>query len=275
MDKTNRWTVLAFTILGGLGGLACIFQWLGIDPSDLQTIVPNWLWLSCGFLLFGVSISLSFLSWRSSGKTIAEAIAPEKEEIKRLKDSLYNSARSNLEYRAERDKCEEKRQVLQKRLDDMFTPLQIEALQTSHDLLLFVESLGTPPEPKYTAKEIEQMSSAQAKALIQAEDGDYAEACEYHSTQGAWFLRTAPGHAAALTGKWMRLFPWYQTTASRYALEFQPRVEVLRHRFTVEGITDDALLLPIDGRDGRRNVLSIAAALWSMTYRLKEKETVR
>src|ERR1700679_476396 len=130
MDKTHRGAVLTFTVLGGLGGLACILQWLGIKPGDLQmtATIPHWLWLVCGLLLFGVSISLSILSWRSSGKSIAEAIAPEKEEIKRLEAALHDSARSSLEYRAERDHCEEEKRVLQKRFDDMFMPLQLDAL---------------------------------------------------------------------------------------------------------------------------------------------------
>jgi hypothetical protein len=147
MDKTHRGVVLTFTVLGGLGGLACILQWLGIEPGDLHmtATIPHVVWLVLGLLLFGVSISLSILSWRDGRKTIAEAIVPEREEIKRVKEDLYNSARSNLEYRGERDRCEEEKRALQKRFDEMFSPLQIEAIELSRDILEYLKDFGLKP----------------------------------------------------------------------------------------------------------------------------------
>ena len=112
----------------------------------MTATIPHWFWLFWGVLLFGLSISLSFLSWRASRKTIAEVIAPEREEIKRLEAALHDSARSNLEYRGERDQCEDEKRFLQKRFDDMFTPLQIDAIALAIELENFSKEMNARPD---------------------------------------------------------------------------------------------------------------------------------
>jgi len=160
-------------------------------------------------------------------------------------------------------------------LSRLFTPLQGDALLLSKELLRFVEELGPEPPPRYTAKQIEQMPSAQVEALARAQDGDFSEACEYHSRDGAWFLprawQNAQGPQNEIMARWNRLYPWYQKVSSKYALELKDRVETLRHRLIVEGLDDDALSLPIEGRDGVSNVRKIAATLWELAYKAGEK----
>lgn len=153
----------------------------------------------------------------------------------------------------------------------LLSPLQEDALQLSAELLNFLKRLGTPPAPKYTAEDLEKMTASQMKALINAQDGDYAEAVQYHLGWDA-FTQTALGLENQMTARWKRLYPWYQKVGASYALEFKDKVEKLRNRFLVEGITDDVLLLPIEGRDGEKHIRDIAAKLWELAYKSGEKE---
>lgn len=96
--NTYNWLVLVFTILGGLGGLACILEWLGIRPRDLRmsATLPHVFWLIFGLLLFGLSISLSILSWRTGRKTLAQSVPIHKEQESRYLDGVF----SDLQVRA-------------------------------------------------------------------------------------------------------------------------------------------------------------------------------
>jgi len=65
MEK-QKWMFI-FAALGGVGGLACVLQWAEIRPKDLlgwqmSQVIPHWLWLSFGLLLFAFSIGLSLYS---------------------------------------------------------------------------------------------------------------------------------------------------------------------------------------------------------------------
>ena len=153
----------------------------------------------------------------------------------------------------------------------LLSTLQEDALQLSVELLNFLKRLGPPPAPKYTAEDIGKMNSSQTDALVRAEDGDFAEACEYHFGDGTRFRQTAQGLENQMTARWKRLLPWYQKVGASYALEFKAKVENLRNRFLVEGITDDVLLLPIEGRDGEKHIRAIAAKLWGLAYKIGEK----
>ena len=68
-------------------------------------------------------------------------------------------------------------------LTALLSPLQRDALLLSERLLSFLEVQGSPPKPKYTREEIDKMSLAESRRLLDSNDGDYAFACEYHFGQ--------------------------------------------------------------------------------------------
>jgi hypothetical protein len=161
-------------------------------------------------------------------------------------------------------------------IDGVLGQRQIEALQVSTDLLKFLERMGTEPLPKYTAEEINTMPLSKSRALVVNQDGDYAEACEYHSRDGAWFFprtwQNQDGMVNEMMTRWNRLYPWYQKVASGYALEMKTRVETLRHRFIVDGLDDESISLPVEGRDGAKNIGAIAKAFWLLAYKARERD---
>ncbi len=160
---------------------------------------------------------------------------------------------------------------LSARPDVPLSVLQTDALRLSSELLHFLKSLGPMPTPKYTKEDIDKMAGSQVEKLVKAEDRDFAEACEYYSGDGTWFVQTANPFNNNITARWNRLLPWFQKVASRYALEFKDKVEKMRNRLAVEGVAPHVLLLPIEGRDGEKNIRAIAAALWEVAYKIGEK----
>ncbi len=156
-------------------------------------------------------------------------------------------------------------------IDGVLNPLQIDALNLSSDLLAYLKEIGPPPTPKYTAQDINGMPTEEMRELLQAGDIDFAEACEYHKLGTA---QTAPAIYNQIIGKWKRMYPWYQKMEAGYALRFKDRVEKLRHRFMLEGLTDDAFTLPIEYRDGIKNVRMVASAFWELAYRITEKDSL-
>ena len=68
-------------------------------------------------------------------------------------------------------------------LTALLSPLQRDALLLSERLLSFLEVQGSPPKPKYTREEIDKMSLAESRRLLDSNDGDYAFACEYYFGQ--------------------------------------------------------------------------------------------
>lgn len=74
MDK-KRWLFI-FAALSGLGGLACILQWLGIKPQDLWGFpvltAPHWVWFVFSVILFVASFALSIygMFYQRPGKLV-------------------------------------------------------------------------------------------------------------------------------------------------------------------------------------------------------------
>lgn len=134
--------------------------------------------------------------------------------------------------------------------------------------MAFVKQLGSAPTPKYTAIDIENLPTSEMRKLILAGDVDFAEACEYYHL-GA--VNTEPGLHNQIVAKWVQMYPWYQKMEAGYALDFKHRVEALRNRFMLEGISDDVFLLPIAYRDGVRNIHAIAEKLWELAYKVAGK----
>jgi len=152
----------------------------------------------------------------------------------------------------------------------LLSPLQSDAIQLSGELLDFLRRIGSPPAPKYTAEDIDKMTSAQMKTLINANDGDFLEAVEYYRPGEIAFTRE--GLENQLTSKWTRLLPWYQKLEATYSLEgFKDKVERLRNRFLLEGITDNVFLMPIEGKHGVERIRNIASKLWELAYKTGEK----
>jgi hypothetical protein len=160
---------------------------------------------------------------------------------------------------------------LSARPDVPLSVLQSDALRLSSELLHFLKSLGPMPAPKFTAEDIDKMPSAQMDKLLKAEDGDFAEAFEYYSGDGTLFVQTGNPYSNKITARWKRLLPWFQKLASSYALKFREKVEKMRNRLAVEGVAPHILFLPIEGRDGEKNIRAMAAALWEAAYKIGEK----
>jgi hypothetical protein len=148
------------------------------------------------------------------------------------------------------------------------SPLQKDALKLSIELLDFVKQIGPVPAPKYTAEDIANMTASQMKPLMQ--DEDFLEALQYYQPNEVAFTRTQSEKQLTAYGK--RIYPWYQKLEATYALEgFNDKVEKLRNRFLLEGITDDVLLMPIEGKYGVERVRNIASKLWELAYKTGEK----
>jgi hypothetical protein len=45
----------------------------------------------------------------------------------------------------------------------------------------------------------------------------------------------------------------------------------MNNRFVLEGLSDEILKVPIQGRMGRQNILAIASKLWELAYKFREK----
>jgi pyruvate/2-oxoglutarate dehydrogenase complex dihydrolipoamide acyltransferase (E2) component len=74
-----------------------------------------------------------------------------------------------------------------------------------------------------------------------------------------------------MMARFMLLDPWYEKVRASYELEFRTEVEKMYNRFSVEGLTDDVLKVPIQGKMGRENIRAIASKLWELAYKMREK----
>jgi hypothetical protein len=149
--------------------------------------------------------------------------------------------------------------------------LQGEVIKLSVELLDFLKRIGPPPTPKYSSQEIDNMTSAQMKTLILANDGDFLEACEYYRPGGIAF---SPSQLESqLASHMKRLLPWYQKVAASYVLELKNKVETMSNRLAIEGVADSIFLASVEGRDGEKTIRAMAAKLWELAFKLGEKGT--
>jgi hypothetical protein len=188
-------------------------------------------------------------------------VLPEDSEVSKLTSQLAAATVRNEQLQA-------KPLTTQQGDTPPFSPLQKDALQLSTELLRFLKRLGPPPAPKYTEEDLDKMTADQMKVVINAQDGDYLEAFQYYLK---WDGFTTQALANENTARWTRLYPWYQRLAASYALEFKDKVEQLRNRFLVAGITNVVLPSPIEGRDGEKDIRAIAAKLWELAYKAGDK----
>lgn len=170
------------------------------------------------------------------------------------------------------EQCKAEKKVLAEKLE-LFTTLQVDALSLSSRLLGFIEAQGKPPLPKYTREEIDRISLPESRRLIDAHDGDYAFACEYHFGQNfdKGMCDTAEQLAALMNARFMLMDPWYEKIRAGYDLEFRTQVEQIHNRFAIEGLSDDVLKVPVQGRMGIENICAIAKRLWELAFKLREK----
>jgi hypothetical protein len=295
-EKQRDIWFFVFNITMSLGAIAGLLAFLGIKPGDLRAKPPHTVWLIGSLLLFAItlwsSLRASFFLKRqinllkrardlAVNSTIVQAEIEKRfaqeahqEEIRKLetahKAELYRANEA-------RRQCEEERRAAISKSDEIntrlsiFAPLQLEAVELSDALLSLLKRLGPPPEPKFTREQIDGMSAAETKRLIEAEDGDFAEACEYYFGDGHFQPRTADGLLNSMMARMYRLWPFYEKVKASYELELAPKVREIWNRFTVEELADDRLILPVDGRDGIKNIKTIAATLWELSYKLSEK----
>jgi hypothetical protein len=157
----------------------------------------------------------------------------------------------------------------------IFSSLQMDALGLSAKLLDFIEQQGSPPVPKYTAEEIRSMALSKSRSLIESNDRDYDFACEFHfggrdeAAQGDW---SAVRFQTQMMARISLLDPWYEKVRASYALsKLGEEVKRMRDRFAVEGLVENDLNLPIEGAKARENIKKVAAYLWGLAYKIREK----
>lgn len=151
------------------------------------------------------------------------------------------------------------------------TQLSSDAVEVSKELLELIKRLGPAPPPKYTREELGRMTTAQEKKLIDAQDGDYAEATAFHYGDDRCFRQTQEGVYNNIMARELRLVPFYRKLEASYALEFEQRVRELNWRFIIEGIFDDALMLPVQGMKGAEHIQQIASKLRELAFQLEAK----
>lgn len=158
-------------------------------------------------------------------------------------------------------------------LANSLLPLQQEALLLSMRLLSFIEAQGPPPTPKYTREQIQNISLQESKRLINANDKDFDFASEYYfgGNVAAGGPQTADQLHSLMMARFMLLDPWYEKVRAAYELEFRNDVAKMYNRFVLEGLTDEILNVPIQGKMGRENVRAIASKLWELAYKVREK----
>jgi hypothetical protein len=152
------------------------------------------------------------------------------------------------------------------------TALQVEAIRLSSELLDFLKRLGPAPAPKYTAADIDKMTSAETEALVRAQDGDFFDACSYHRGHWDYFVRNKQGLENEGEVRMTRMFKWHQKLEAAYVLEgLKGKMEGLRNRFIVAGVEADALIAPIPYKDSEQHIHSTAAKLWELAFKAGER----
>lgn len=92
-----------------------------------------------------------------------ESVKQLKAELDKAKADLYESAKSNLGYRDERNQCREEKRELQEKLS-LLSPLQWEALMLARDLRGLNASLGPYPDDPLDPGESDPTKAAEAMA---------------------------------------------------------------------------------------------------------------
>lgn len=233
-------------------------DWYGILASSV---------LMCIFLFFAIRLG-SRQSRGLAEKEFTEKLEQTRKEITDEVSELIETKMHKVNASSPVDSA--MRQIATQPME-WLTPLQVDSLRLSMSLLEFLRQLGFPPQPRYTADELHGLPLSRSKELIESNDGAYFEACEYHFGNGHLHIETAEGLQNLTMSRFMRLWPWYEKVKASYALDFKDKVERIQHRFTIEGLMDDGLSLPVDGRDGVKNIKAIAAKLWELAYKVEEK----
>src|ERR1700679_3796630 len=139
----------AWELVKFIGGTAIVSALWTVLKNEIHRHPIDWILLTCLLVCGSFLIVMAVFFERKS--RIEEQLNPEPiasaecEEIKGLETALYDSARSNLQYRDERDRCQEEKRELQKQFDELFTPLQIEAFQVAVALRKLIDEVGPSP----------------------------------------------------------------------------------------------------------------------------------
>ena len=109
--------------------------------------------------------------------------------------------------------------------------------------------------------------------LIRKNNKDFDFACDFYFggniTEGG--PKTSEELQKLMMARFMLLDPWYEKVRAKYALEFRDEVERMYNRFSIEGLTDEVLHVPVQGKIGRENIRAIAWKLWELAYKIREK----
>jgi hypothetical protein len=248
-----------------------------LGPAKPQTTDPanrGWSMLSTWAMpsLLAASVLaaaiLNFVAYRRRDMTVSNKKPEIVEELEIWKKNFAETSRQRdhfqQDYAITANRVIQLEKEVSARIKLPLTPLEVDGLYTSFDLLNYLKEMGSPPPLKYTAKDLKNMPSQKMKELFIAEDVDFSEACEYHNKGGA---QTQPDLYKQVMERWKRKYPWFQKMEAGYALRFKDRVETLRHRFLLEGIADDGILnLSVENRDGPKIIETIAAKLWQLVF---------
>lgn len=162
-------------------------------------------------------------------------------------------------------------------IEGILDSLQIDALHLAEELLGFAKEVGPPPWPKYSRDQIRGMSMPNARRLIEEDDRDYSLACEF------WFGERVddppnfrPDVESVVRGQLVRgsvQDPWIDKVRALFAeRNFPSRIESVRNRFAIEGLSENDLNVPVGGLEARKAILRIAQELWMLAYKVREKE---
>jgi hypothetical protein len=221
------------------------------------------------------------LQWANSERERLEV------EVKRLEGEVRRVTKDFAETSQQRDHFQQEyataankviqlEKALAARPELPLTTIQVDAIKLASELLGLLNEMGTPPAPKWTTREIYKMPSDEMDRLTRSNDPDFIEACEMASNSNGLFRLAEQGYTPQEIARCTRLFPYYDKLRARYELEFRQRIETMRNRLSVEGVSDgNGLLLQVEGKHAIQNIRAIASNLWKMAYTISERKSVQ
>ncbi len=201
----------------------------------------------------------------SNGEIFAQS------EMIRSKDKLLEGLMNQI------DTCEDLRQEALRKLESAgsqlgtFTPLQMDALRLSMNMLKFVKELGTPPPSKYSPDDIRSMPLSMSRKLLQDEDGDYIESAGLVEMEDGQI--TSAVYIASIVAKQTRLYKWFQKVEGKYNVALYDQVAKMRDRLAGEGFAEEPKTFALTGCfDPEKRIKEMAAKFWELAYKVGEHE---
>jgi hypothetical protein len=158
-------------------------------------------------------------------------------------------------------------------LDD----LQVKAIRISLGSLAMLEEIGPKPTPRYTEVEIDTMSENQRLALIQSNDKDFADACDYYFGGSNVVVREETENESRLAKRVATRYnfhrPWEVKTKNKFEARFG---EDLAHLRKALATSEMAARLPaaiLEEWNVEKQIQEIAKQLWLVAFDLGNLKT--